>query len=156
VRDFSRRGSRKDSSHAFFFVCRPTHRHRGAVYPAVERLFRDTEIDELIADDDLQNILTLNLAKAVQIAVDIGTSIIAESDVCAPITTRAVFDRLESLGELSPATANRLRLAAGFRNLAIHRYESIDWFVVFTACREGPDDLRAFAAEITRSRFDEE
>ena len=115
---------------------------------------RPATLEELVADDDLQDILILNLAKAVQITIDIGTSIVAESDAIAPTTMRAVFDRLESLGELSPATADRLRLAVGFRNLAIHRYESIDWSVVLTACREGPDDLRAFAAEIGRSRFD--
>ena len=116
---------------------------------------RPETLEELVADDDLQDILILNIAKAVQIAIDIGTSIVAESEVSAPATMRAVFDRLESLGELSPATADRLRLAVGLRNLAIHRYESIDWSVVLAACREGPDDLRAFAAEIGRSRLDD-
>lgn len=123
-----------------------------AVVHRIERKRPDT-LDELVADDDLQDILILNLAKAVQIAVDVGTSIVSESGTRAPTTMREVFDRLESLGELSPATADRLRLAVGFRNLAVHRYESIDWSIVLTACREGPDDLRAFAEEIGRTRL---
>lgn len=113
---------------------------------------RPITLDKLIADDDLQDILVLNLAKAVQIAVDVGTSIVADSEASAPDSMRAVFDRLESLGELSSATAERLRLAVGFRIPAIHRYDSIDWSIVHTACRDAPDDLRAFAGEISRKR----
>lgn len=33
-------------------------------------------------------------------------------------------------------------------NLAIHRYDDIDWALVHRVCRESLDDLRAFAREV--------
>ena len=71
-------------------------------------------------------------------------------------TMHAVFDRLETLGAIGAPVAERLRLATGFRNLAIHRYDDIDWSIVFDACRDGLEDLRTFAREIeAHTRSDE-
>jgi len=109
---------------------------------------RPDSLAVLLADDDLQDIVVLNLARAVQIAVDIGTTLIADTDIEPPGSMRAVFARLDTLGIIDGGTADRLKLAVGFRNLAIHRYESLDWSVVLEACRIAPSDLRTFAREV--------
>ena len=43
------------------------------------------------------------------------------------------------------ALAERLRRAVGFRNLAVHNYDTIDWALVFAISGDQLDDFRAFA-----------
>lgn len=59
--------------------------------------------DALASDDDAQDILTLNLTRAVQLCVDIGAHLIAERDNPAPDTMGQTFDVLAELGVISPS-----------------------------------------------------
>ena len=56
------------------------------------------KVDELIKDPDIQDILVLNLTRAVQLRVDIGSHIISETDAEAPSTMGDVFVSLGKLG----------------------------------------------------------
>ena len=102
---------------------------------------------ELEADEDLQDVLVMTLVRAVQACVDIGTHLVAE-DRAVPATMRGIFSELAARGAIEPATAERLALAVGFRNLAVHAYDAIDWSIVLDVCRASLDDLTAFAREI--------
>ena len=106
---------------------------------------------ELASDPDLQESVILNVARAVQSCADIGSHLVSGSDRPVPSTTRGVFEALHALGAIGEDTAVRLAQAAAFRNLAIHRYEDIDWKLVHRACTESLDDFRAFAREIEAS-----
>jgi uncharacterized protein YutE (UPF0331/DUF86 family) len=44
--------------------------------------------------------------------------------------------------------ANRLKQAVGFRNLAVHNYDAIDWGIVHDICRNHLVDFRQYAALI--------
>ena len=103
------------------------------------------DLQELKDDLDAQDILTLNLTRAIQLCVDIGVHIISQSDLSAPATMGETFDQLAELGMLEPALAQRLRKAVGFRNIAIHNYEIIDWAIVHTICHHRREDFQAFA-----------
>jgi hypothetical protein len=50
-----------------------------------------TDVDQLIRDPDVQDILVLNLSRAVQLCVDIGSHVISETDEPAPTTMGDVF-----------------------------------------------------------------
>lgn len=89
----------------------------------------------LAADPDAQDIVVLNLSRAVQLCVDMG-------EVFATLSTRAA---------ISPETAERLRRAVGFRNIAVHNYERIDWEVVHSIATRFLADFRRFAGEVSRS-----
>lgn len=62
----------------------------------------------------------------------------------------AAFDALADVHVISEALAQRMRSAVGFRNLAMHAYQSIDWGIVHRLTYEGVDDLRSFAAATAR------
>lgn len=83
--------------------------------------------DALASDADAQDILTLNLNRAVQLCVDIGAHLIAGRDNAAPDTRGQTFDVLTELGVISPELAGRMKKAVGFPNIAVHNYEAIDW-----------------------------
>lgn len=52
---------------------------------------------------------------------------------------------------LSSESAERMRKAVGFRNIAIHHYQAIDWGIVWAICRRSLDDFRHFVQQISRS-----
>lgn len=100
---------------------------------------------ELAGDADAQDILTLNLTRAVQLCVDIGTHWLAESELGPPDTMGATFDLLAEAGVLPQELALQLKKAVGFRNIAVHSYEKIDWAIVHSIAHDHLDTYEAFA-----------
>ncbi|MCC6786038.1 MAG: DUF86 domain-containing protein [Planctomycetes bacterium] len=104
----------------------------------------------LASDSDLQDILALNLTRAVQLCVDVAAHLIAESEATAPATMGEAFDRLVTLQVLDPELATRMKRAVGFRNIAVHSYLAIDWQIVHEIAHKHVDDFRAFAAAVAK------
>lgn len=102
----------------------------------------------LALDPDAQDVLTLNLTRAVQLSVDIGTHLIASSDQPAPDTMGQTFDVLAHMELIGPELALRMKKAVGFRNIAIHNYEAIDWQITYLIATRHIGDFSAFAASI--------
>lgn len=102
----------------------------------------------LAGDPDLQDILTINLTRAVQLCVDIGASILAGSDLPPPDTMGETFDRLSASDVITEQLATQLKRAVGFRNIAIHNYETINWEIVYNIARFHLDDFTEFARHI--------
>jgi len=105
---------------------------------------------DLNGDIDLQDIISLNLQRAVQICVDIASHIVADLDVRPPMTMAESFERLRESGILSDHLCTRIKKSVGFKNIAVHDYFSIDWDIVYAVCTSHLDDFRAFAREILR------
>jgi uncharacterized protein YutE (UPF0331/DUF86 family) len=106
-----------------------------------------SNVNQLIQDPDIQDILVLNLTRAVQLCVDIGSHVISESDESAPTTMGDVFSTLQTLGAIMPATCLSMQKAVGFRNVAVHNYDVINWEIVFAICQKFLGDFRRFAKE---------
>jgi len=106
-------------------------------------------VEQLIADPDVQDILVLNLTRAVQLCVDIGSHVISESDELAPATMGDVFSTLHTLGAIKPAICESMQKTVGFRNVAVHNYDVINWEIVFAICQKSLADFRGFAKEIS-------
>ena len=112
---------------------------------------RPALLADLVADYDLQDILSVNLERAIQLCVDIAAHIIAAREISAPTTMAAAFESLQVLQVLSPELATSMKKAVGFRNIVVHNYQEIDWEIVFNICHHKLDDFRAFAQAIVRS-----
>ena len=103
----------------------------------------------LAGDVDAQDIVSLNLSRAIQICVDIGAHVIATSmSEPAPSTMGQVFQRLDSDGVIPPELAARLQRAVGFRNIVVHQYEVVDWQVVHAMVSRHLGDFAAFASSV--------
>jgi len=101
-------------------------------------------------DLDVQDILVLNLSRAVQLCVDIGAHLISRSDIATPQTMGETFSALAEMGLLSDSVANAMKKAVGFRNIAVHGYENLSMAIVFSIATEHLEDFRQFAREIQR------
>lgn len=106
------------------------------------------EVETLANDVDLQDIVVLNLTRAVQLCVDLSAHLIAETELPAPETMGQTFDLLNRAGFLERDLAERMKRAVGFRNLAVHQYQTIDWAIVHAICVRHLDDFRAFAQAV--------
>jgi uncharacterized protein YutE (UPF0331/DUF86 family) len=60
------------------------------------------------------------------------------------------FEALKSLQLINPALSERMTKAVGFRNIAVHSYQAIDWNIVFQICRHHLDDFRQFAQAVAQ------
>ncbi|MGR9109025.1 MAG: type VII toxin-antitoxin system HepT family RNase toxin [Gammaproteobacteria bacterium] len=109
---------------------------------------RPASAELLLTDWDLQDIITLNLTRAVQLCVDIASHIISCSEQPPPDSMGAAFENLASMGVLSNDLAVKMKKAVGFRNVAVHHYEAIDWQIVFSICWKNVEDFVAFAKAV--------
>ena len=96
----------------------------------------------------MQDIIALNLQRAIQLCVDLAAHVIADTAARAPSTMAENFEILKNLSVIGPELATRLTKAVGFRNIAVHSYQDIDWKIVFHICRDNLGDFRALAKAV--------
>ena len=111
---------------------------------------RPDTLERLIEDIDTQDILSINLERAVQVSVDIGAHLLAGISVPPPKTMGEVFTILVSAKMIPEETGIALRKAVGFRNLSVHAYDQVDWERVFDIGHDQLDNFRKFADAITK------
>lgn len=102
----------------------------------------------LASDPDAQDILTLNLSRAVQLCVDIGAHLISAQNQPAPDTMGQTFDVLANMGVITAELAMRMKKAVGFRNIAVHNYEAINWEIAHAIATRHVSDFAAFAVAV--------
>jgi uncharacterized protein YutE (UPF0331/DUF86 family) len=103
-------------------------------------------LETLLKDPDAQDIVSLNLTRAVQMSVDIASQWLAgHSKSTAPKTMEEAFEALANSGTIEPELAVGMRKLAGLRNPMIHNYDDVNWQIVFTICQYHLGDFRAFA-----------
>ncbi len=109
---------------------------------------RPSTLKGLVEDIDLQDILSINLERAIQVSVDIGAHIIADLTVPPPKTMGEVFIILVSENIISKDVGLALRQAVGFRNLSVHAYDQVDWERVFEIVQERINIFPQFAQAV--------
>lgn len=103
--------------------------------------------EALAVNVDAQDIVSLNLTRAVQLCVDIGAQVLARCSGAAPQTMSQTFSQLAQEGMITPELADRLRRAVGFRSIVIHEYDEIDWHIVHAIATRHLTDFEDFARE---------
>lgn len=93
---------------------------------------------------DNTDAVVLHLWQAVQMIIDIATSVCVSRGLGVPPTYADAFRSLARDDVLTDDLADRLARAAGFRNLVVHAYADLDLARVHEAATSGPADIRAF------------
>ncbi|MEN9558999.1 MAG: hypothetical protein RLZZ502_210 [Pseudomonadota bacterium] len=96
-------------------------------------------------DIDAQDILSVNLSRAVQLCVDLAMHRIAGMGQKVPPTMAGCFELLQKEEVLGIDLLNQLKRAVGFRNLIVHQYDEIDWAIVFQICTVHLNTFKQFA-----------
>ena len=105
-------------------------------------------LSDLEKDIDAQDIISLNIERAVQVCVDIANHLIAYTELPAPITMAQSFKTLEKAGILKTSTATRLQKAVGLRNILVHQYKVIEWKILWQVITTHLEDFDHFLKEI--------
>ena len=99
---------------------------------------------------ELEDIVVLNLQRAIQASIDLATHVVATEGYALPDSVAALFSVLEERGVVGAPLADRLRRMVGFRNIAIHDYQALNPRIVRAIVTGHVDDLRAFADGVDR------
>ena len=83
-----------------------------------------------------------------QWCVDLGAHLIANLDVLPPDTMGQTFDVLAHADVIPEHLAQQLKKAVGFRKIAVHHYEEIDWTIVHNIALNHLNDFSEFAKVI--------
>ena len=116
----------------------------------VERVRTRTpaSVEELSSFYDTQDIICLNLERAVQACVDIAAHIVSDTECTVPDSMAGTFDALERQGVLSRDLTERMRRAVGFRNISVHAYQTLDWEIVYSIATERLGDFVEYGLAI--------
>lgn len=81
--------------------------------------------DSFATDHSRQDAAILNVQRACEAALDLGHHLIRRDRLGLPQSARNVFDLLAQAGWIDPGLAESLKRMVGFRNIAVHDYQSL-------------------------------
>jgi uncharacterized protein YutE (UPF0331/DUF86 family) len=106
--------------------------------------------DDLLADRTAREVVTFNLFLALQESISLATHWLADEGWEVPQTHGAAFTALAARQVIDQSLAERLRSAAGLRNLIAHQYGVMDFRRVFAIASEDLDDLLSFCQQLAQ------
>jgi uncharacterized protein YutE (UPF0331/DUF86 family) len=109
---------------------------------------RPDTLEQLQSDIDIQDIITLNLTRAVQLSIDIASHILSQLESSMPQTMAETFDILSMRGIITKEIAENMKKSVGFRNTAVHNYQVINWEIVFNICHKQLSDFKEFISAV--------
>jgi len=114
------------------------------------KLHTPATVEALQSDFDTQDIICLNIQRAVQISVDIAAHILAEQLHEQTPTMAETFLALSRHGLLDSQLASRLAKAVGFRNIAVHEYDTLDMNILYSIITKEIDCFYEFSDTVLR------
>ena len=109
---------------------------------------RSDERRKALLPVDVDDIVAVNLQRAAQAAIDLAMHVAASEGYGLPGDLAEGFTLLEKNAVIDPELAERLRRMVGFRNIAVHQYQTLDPAIVEAIATTHVDDLRRFAARV--------
>lgn len=109
---------------------------------------RPESLSILQKDIDLQDIIAINLERAVQQCVDIALNILSYRELPVPSTMSEAFDELLQIGIINDDACMNMKNAVGFRNAIVHAYRKIDWSIVWDIISNRLADFKVFAYQV--------
>ena len=111
--------------------------------------------EEYYADPDTfatnhtrQDAAILNIQRACEAALDMGHHIIRRESLGLPQSSRDVFDLLASAHWLEPALAQSMKHMVGFRNIAVHEYQTLQLPITVNIIERHLDEFLAFSRQM--------
>jgi uncharacterized protein YutE (UPF0331/DUF86 family) len=104
--------------------------------------------ENLATDIREERFVEHTLQLAIQASLDVASHIVSNDRLGEPRTNYDLFDLLRGAGWIDEHERTVLRQMAGFRNLVVHGYMSVDLGVVRSILEHHLDDLLAFVRAI--------
>jgi uncharacterized protein YutE (UPF0331/DUF86 family) len=95
-----------------------------------------------------QDAAILNITRACEQCIDLGSHIIKIRKIGIPNDSREVFQLLAAKQIISLKLADKLQKMIGFRNMIVHEYQQINIDIVITVIETGLNELIEFCDTI--------
>lgn len=122
----------------------------GTIHRCLRRIQEARSETRGLRPQDSQDIVELNLQRAVQASLDLAGHVVATEDLGLPEKLAENFTLLERAGLIDSELGNRLRKMAGFRNIAVHEYAAVDPEIVKSIVEKRLGDLEELARVVLR------
>ena len=105
---------------------------------------------ENLKDYTKQDSIILNIQRACEACIDLAMHIVAQERLGLPQTSRDAFDMLESSSIIDEEIAKRLKAMVGFRNIAVHDYQTINLTILEKIVEKHLEDFTDFTKQILK------
>ncbi len=98
-----------------------------------------------------QDSIILNIQRAVEASIDLAMYLVAEKALGIPQNSRDAFELLYDNGYITNDLSSRLKAMVGFRNIAVHDYQTINLSIVQKVIEIHLNEIKEFAAYILKA-----
>jgi uncharacterized protein YutE (UPF0331/DUF86 family) len=126
-----------------------------AVETCVGEIRRLADPARIATDVREERFVEHTLQIAVQSVLDVASHIVSDERLGEPRTNRELLTLLLRAAWLPPELADALSAMAGFRNVLVHGYDTVDLDIVRDVVEHRLDDLLAFV-RVVRTRLQHE
>ena len=121
-----------------------------AIERCVARAKEEYNIDprSFVSNFSRQDAAILNIQRACEAALDIGQHLIRREQLGVPQSARDVFELLAKSEWIERPLAEALKRMIGFRNIAIHEYQSLQHEITVEIITDHLDEFLQYTAEI--------
>jgi len=97
-----------------------------------------------------QDSIVLNVQRACEASIDLAMHIVAQERLGLPQTSRDAFDILQAHSIIEEKMANRLKAMVGFRNIAVHDYQTLSLDILQQIIVKHLEDFTDFTKQILK------
>ncbi|WP_026695504.1 type VII toxin-antitoxin system HepT family RNase toxin [Peribacillus kribbensis] len=97
-----------------------------------------------------QDSIILNIQRSSEACIDLAMHIVAEKRLGLPQSSRETFDLLEYESIIDNKIASRMKAMVGFRNIAVHDYQTININILQQIITNHLDDFSLFTQQILK------
>jgi len=109
-----------------------------------------TNEEEFRSNYTKQDSVILNLERASQATIDIGTHLIKVHKYGIPKSSREVFELLHHYDVISKQTLKNMNAMVGFGNIAVHDYQNLSIDIVIAIVTQHLKDFEVYIEEIIK------
>ena len=104
--------------------------------------------DTFATNHTRQDAAILNIQRACEAALDMGHHIIRRESLGLPQSSRDVFDLLATAHRLEPQLAQSMKHMVGFRNIAVHEYQTLQLPITVNIIERHLDEFLTFSRQM--------
>lgn len=108
----------------------------------------DKDCSTFATDFTRQDAAILNIQRACEAALDMGQHLIRRERLGVPQSARDVFELLSRAGWLEPSLLMNMKNMVGFKNIAVHQYQTLQLPIMVSIITEQLNDFVRFSSFI--------
>ncbi|MGE6612791.1 type VII toxin-antitoxin system HepT family RNase toxin [Peribacillus sp. NPDC076916] len=105
---------------------------------------------ENLKDYTKQDSIILNIQRACEASINLAMHIVAEQKLGLPQTSRDAFDMLHGALIIDKNTVKRLKAMVGFRNIAVHDYQTVNLDILQQIVTNHLEDFTDYTKQILK------